>query len=38
MLAIYAAIFLVVAGLLTFTIVRFRRRRIDDNRAGAEPD
>jgi len=33
-MAVCAAIFLVVAGLLTFTIVRFRRRREDD---GHEP-
>jgi cytochrome c oxidase subunit 2 len=32
MLAICAAIFLVVGGLLTFTIVRFRRRKTDDSR------
>jgi hypothetical protein len=35
MLAICAAIFLVVGGLLTFTIVRFRRRRLDDSREPA---
>src|SRR6266700_400222 len=30
MLAICAAIFVIVGGLLTFTIVRFRRRKMDD--------
>jgi len=34
MLAICAAIFVVVGGLLTFTIVRYRRRKVDD---GHEP-
>jgi cytochrome c oxidase subunit 2 len=32
MLAVCAAIFVVVGGLLTFTIVRFRRRGMDDSR------
>jgi cytochrome c oxidase subunit II len=32
MLAICVGIFAVVAGLLTFTIVRFRRRKMDDSR------
>ena len=32
MLAICAAIFLVVGGLIVFTIVRFRRRTMDDSR------
>jgi len=36
MLAICAAIFLVVGGLLTFTIVRFRRRKMDDSREPAQ--
>ena len=36
MLAICAAIFVVVGGLLTFTIVRFRRRKVDDNREPAQ--
>jgi cytochrome c oxidase subunit II len=36
MLAICAGIFVVVAGLLTFTIVRFRRRRMDDGREPAQ--
>jgi cytochrome c oxidase subunit 2 len=36
MLAICAAIFLVVGGLLTFTIVRFRRRKMDDTREPAQ--
>jgi len=36
MLAICAAIFLVVAGLLLFTIVRFRRRKTDDDREPAQ--
>lgn len=36
MLAICAAIFAVVGGLLTFTIVRFRRRRIEDSREPAQ--
>ena len=36
MLAICAAIFLVVGGLLTFTIVRFRRRQMDDSREPAQ--
>jgi cytochrome c oxidase subunit 2 len=35
-LAVCAAIFLVVAGLLTFTIVRFRRRKTDDTREPAQ--
>jgi cytochrome c oxidase subunit 2 len=34
MLAVCASIFLVVAGLLAFTVVRFRRRKMDD---GSEP-
>ncbi len=36
MLAICAAIFLVVGGLLAFTIVRFRRRKMDDSREPAQ--
>jgi cytochrome c oxidase subunit II len=36
MLAICAAIFVVVAGLLAFTIVRFRRRKADDLREPAQ--
>src|ERR1700686_2248742 len=36
MLAICAAIFLVVGGLLAFTIVRFRRRKVDDSREPAQ--
>jgi len=36
MLAICAAIFLVVGGLLAFTIVRFRRRKLDDSREPAQ--
>jgi cytochrome c oxidase subunit II len=36
MLAICAAIFLVVAGLLTFAIIRFRRRKTDDGREPAQ--
>src|SRR6266404_2671467 len=32
MLAICAAIFLVVGGLIVFTIVRFRRRKVDNSR------
>jgi len=36
MLAICAAIFVVVGGLLTFTIVRFRRRKADDPREPAQ--
>jgi cytochrome c oxidase subunit 2 len=36
MLAICAAIFLVVGGLLAFTIVRFRRRKMDDGREPAQ--
>jgi len=36
MLAICAAIFVVVGGLLAFTIVRFRRRSIDDPREPAQ--
>ena len=36
MLAICAAIFLVVGGLLAFTIVRFRRRKRDDSREPAQ--
>src|SRR5260370_4135364 len=36
MLAICAAIFLVVGGLLTFTIVRFRHRKMDDTREPAQ--
>jgi cytochrome c oxidase subunit 2 len=36
MLAICAAIFLVVGGLLAFTIVRFRRRKMDGNREPAQ--
>ena len=35
-IAVCAAIFLVVAGLLTFTIMRFRRRNADDNREPAQ--
>jgi len=35
-LAVCAAIFLVVAGLLTFTIVRFRRRKMDDSNEPAQ--
>src|SRR6266481_9439092 len=35
-LAVCAAIFLVVAGLLTFTIVRFRRRKTDDTHEPAQ--
>jgi cytochrome c oxidase subunit II len=36
MLAICAAIFLVVGGLIAFTIVRFRRRKMDDSREPAQ--
>jgi cytochrome c oxidase subunit 2 len=36
MLAICAGIFLVVAGLLTFAIIRFRRRKTDDGREPAQ--
>jgi len=36
MLAICAAIFLVVGGLLAFTIFRFRRRKMDDSREPAQ--
>jgi cytochrome c oxidase subunit 2 len=36
MLAICAAIFLVVGGLLAFTIVRFRRRKMDNGREPAQ--
>src|SRR5215471_7628519 len=36
MLAVCAGIFLVVAGLLTFAIIRYRRRKIDDNREPAQ--
>lgn len=36
MLAICAAIFLVVGGLIAFTIVRFRRRKTDNNREPAQ--
>jgi cytochrome c oxidase subunit 2 len=36
MLAICTGIFVVVAGLLTFTIVRFRRHRMDDGREPAQ--
>src|SRR5258708_36063464 len=36
MLAICAAIFVVVGGLLTFTIVRFRRRKMDNSREPAQ--
>jgi cytochrome c oxidase subunit II len=36
MLAICAGIFIVVGGLMTFAIVRFRRRRTDDNREPAQ--
>src|ERR1700732_4020692 len=35
-LTVCAAIFLVVAGLLTFTIVLFRRRKTDDNHEPAQ--
>jgi cytochrome c oxidase subunit 2 len=35
-LAICAAIFLVVGGLLAFTIARFRRRKMDDSREPAQ--
>jgi len=36
MLAICAAIFLVVGGLLAFPVVRFRRRKVDDSREPAQ--
>jgi cytochrome c oxidase subunit 2 len=36
MLAICTAIFLVVGGLLAFTIVRFRRRKADNSREPAQ--
>jgi cytochrome c oxidase subunit 2 len=36
MLAICAAIFVVVGGILTFTIIRFRRRKADDRREPAQ--
>jgi cytochrome c oxidase subunit 2 len=36
MLAICAGIFLVVGGLLAFTIVRFRRRKMDESREPAQ--
>jgi cytochrome c oxidase subunit 2 len=36
MLAICATIFLVVGGLLAFTVVRFRRRKMDDGREPAQ--
>ena len=36
MLAICAAIFVVVGGLLTFAIVRYRRRKFDDGREPAQ--
>jgi len=36
MLAICGAIFVIVAGLLAFTIVRFRRRKVDDGREPAQ--